>query len=143
MSGHRSYKGYVGVLRIDDDANVIRGKVINTKDTITFQGKTVEDAVAAFRDSVDDYLDFCKELGRPPEKPFSGKVLIRLKPEVHRLLALAAQTGGVSINKLVSRELSKVARKAGRIVPATPTVTAKVKRATKPKPSEKPAGSVH
>lgn len=122
MSGQRSYKGYVGVLRIDDEANVIRGKVINTKDTITFQGKSVEDAVAAFHDSVDDYLAFCESLGEPPEKPFSGRVLVRLKPEVHRILALAAQSQGTSFNKLVSHALAKEARKLARIgVTAGPT----------------------
>ncbi len=52
-----NYQGYLGLARVDTDAGVIRGRVINTRDMITFQGKTVAEAEAAFRDSVDDYLE--------------------------------------------------------------------------------------
>lgn len=118
MKIHRSYKGYVGIFGIDDSANVIRGKVVNTKDTITFQGPTFAEAVEAFRESVDDYLDFCKDLGEVPEKPFSGKLLVRLRPEDHRALSTVAQAKGVSVNRLVSHALRKVARRATELKPA-------------------------
>jgi predicted HicB family RNase H-like nuclease len=84
------HKGYTGVMSVDAEAGVIRGKVVDLKDTITFQGKTVEEAQAAFRDSVDDYLEFCRELGEAPEKPFSGTFIVRLPPEVHRELTRVA-----------------------------------------------------
>ena len=58
------YKGYIGVIKIDTDAGVLRGHVTNTRDTITFQGKSVPEAIAEFRVSVDEYLDFCKSLGQ-------------------------------------------------------------------------------
>jgi predicted HicB family RNase H-like nuclease len=67
-----NHRGYIGVLHVDHDASVLRGKVVNTRNTITFQGRTVAEATQAFRDSVEDYLEFCKSLGEPPEKPFSG-----------------------------------------------------------------------
>jgi predicted HicB family RNase H-like nuclease len=67
-----NHRGYIGALHADHNAGVLRGKVVNTRDTITFQGKTVAEATQAFRDSVDDYLEFCKSLGEHPEKPFSG-----------------------------------------------------------------------
>jgi predicted HicB family RNase H-like nuclease len=102
-----TYKGYVGLAEIDDEAGVLRGRVINTRDTITFQGATVEEARKAFVESVDDYLAFCGELGEEPEKPFSGRFLVRLKPEVHRDLNLIAQVKGVSVNRLVTRELGR------------------------------------
>ena len=105
------HKGYVGVAHVDLEAGVIRGKVVNTRDTITFQGKTVEEASAAFRDSVDDYLEFCASLGEEPEKPFSGKFLVRLAPDVHRDLTAAAQAEGVSFNKFVGRILKHVVRR--------------------------------
>ena len=62
MSERFTYKGFVGAPRIDVEENVIRGKVVNTRDTITFYGKTADEAAQAFRDSVDDYLEFCAEL---------------------------------------------------------------------------------
>jgi predicted HicB family RNase H-like nuclease len=105
------HKGYVGVLRVDQDAGVLRGKVINTRDTITFQGKTVEEATAAFHDSVDDYLEFCESLGESPEKPFSGRFVVRIKPELHRALSALAQARGTSVNKLVARQIARLTRR--------------------------------
>jgi predicted HicB family RNase H-like nuclease len=104
-----TYKGYTGVFSVDPDANVIRGKVVDLKDTITFQGATVAEAVQAFRDSVDDYLKFCESLGEQPERPFSGSFLVRIKPQVHRGLTALAQSKGVSLNQLVVYQLTRLA----------------------------------
>jgi predicted HicB family RNase H-like nuclease len=106
------YKGYVGIADVDMEAGVIRGKVVNTRDTITFQGKTVEEARKAFEESVDDYLEFCVSLGEKPEKPFSGKFLVRITPAVHRDLTAAAQAKGVSVNRFVGRALYRLAKKS-------------------------------
>ena len=103
------HKGYLGRAEIDQDAGVIRGEVVNTTDTITFQGKTVEEAADAFRESVDDYLTFCQELGEPPEPPFSGTFLIHLAPEFHRDLSLQALTNGQSLNAFVAEQLERFA----------------------------------
>ena len=112
MMSCMNYKGYIGELRVDLDAGVIRGKVVNTRDTITFQCKTVEEARGAFLDSVDDYLEFCASTGDPPEKPFSGRFVVRVRPEVHRELSALAQIRGISLNKLVLRQLSRLAKSA-------------------------------
>jgi predicted HicB family RNase H-like nuclease len=105
-----NYKGYVGVVRVDPEQGVLRGKVINSLDTVTFQGKTFEEALQAFHDSVDDYLEFCESLGRAPEKPFSGSFVVRLTPELHRDLTALALSEGISVNKLVVRQLSAMTR---------------------------------
>lgn len=67
------YKGYLGKVEIDEDAGLFHGEVINVRDVITFEGKTVKELRQAFRDSVDDYLAFCAKRGEDPEKPFAGK----------------------------------------------------------------------
>ena len=103
------HKGYSGEFVVDLDAEVIRGRVIGTRDVITFQGRTVAEARAAFVDSVDDYLDFCAERGESPEKPFSGRVLLRLPAEVHRTLAIHAERAGLSLNSLIVDQLKLVA----------------------------------
>jgi predicted HicB family RNase H-like nuclease len=105
-----TYKGYQGVAHVDTEAGVIRGKVHGLRDMITFQGKTVEEAEQAFRESVDIYLEHCEALGKPPEKPFSGKFLVRVDPEVHRELALMAQVEGVSLNGPVRQTLTRLAQ---------------------------------
>jgi predicted HicB family RNase H-like nuclease len=65
---------------------------------ITFQGTSVAELEQAFKDSVDEYLGFCKELGRAPEKPFSGKLILRLPPEIHERATYQAKCDGVSLN---------------------------------------------
>ena len=67
------YKGYIGVVEFDDEAGIFHGEVVNTRDVITFQGMSVAEIKKAFRESVDDYLEFCKKRGEESDKPFSGK----------------------------------------------------------------------
>lgn len=108
MSSERfTYKGFVGDPRIDVESNVIRGKVVNTRDTITFFGETVDEAARAFRDSVDDYLAYCADLGVSPERPFSGKYLIRATPELHRDLVLVSLGTGLSVAKITRRAIKR------------------------------------
>ena len=64
-----TYKGYVGEVMIDFEAGVISGMVAGTRDVIHFEGKSVKEVRQAFRDSIDEYLDFCEELGQAPEPP--------------------------------------------------------------------------
>ena len=67
-----TYKGYEGVVQFDEDAGIFHGEVINTRDVITFQGKSVDELKRAFRDSVDDYLEFCAERGEEPGEAVFG-----------------------------------------------------------------------
>src|SRR5579862_9820398 len=101
------YKGYIGNVNFDDEANIFHGYVIGLKDVITFQGTTVKEIKQAFKDSVDDYLDWCKERGEKPEKTYSGKLHLRLNPELHAHLAIEAEKQGVSLNDFINNKLSK------------------------------------
>ncbi len=101
------YKGYFAKVEFDDGANIFHGEVINLRDVITFEGETVEELKQAFYDSVDDYLEFCAERGEDPDKPYSGKFVVRVKPELHKSIAIKARKSGQSLNSLVSEALSK------------------------------------
>lgn len=92
------YKGYRGQVNYDEEAKLFHGEVVGLKDVITFQGTSVDELEQAFKDSVDEYLDFCKELGRAPEKPYSGKLILRLPPEIHERAAYEAKCRGQSLN---------------------------------------------
>ena len=96
------YKGYFGKVEYDDEAGIFHGEVINLRDVITFQGESVEDLRQAFRDSVDDYLEFCAERNEEPEKPFSGKFIVRIPPELHRRIYTRARIAGKSLNSWVN-----------------------------------------
>src|ERR1700677_1943269 len=96
------YKGYSGKAKYDSEDKSFHGEVMGTRDMITFAGDAIDELPKAFRDSVDDYLDFCKSLGKSPEKPFSGKFLTRVKPETHRKISIMADLAGKSLNQLIS-----------------------------------------
>lgn len=101
------YKGYTAKVDYDDDAEVFHGQVLNLRDVITFQGSSVAELKDEFANSVEDYLEFCKLRGEEPEKPLSGRFLVRLDPELHRGLAAAAARHGVSLNAWVSAALGR------------------------------------
>jgi predicted HicB family RNase H-like nuclease len=100
------YKGYTGQVELDSEAGVFHGEVLDTRDVITFEGTTVEELEQAFRDSIDDYLEFCHERGDEPDKPFSGRLMVRLSPELHRRLFIDARSSGKSLNQLISDRLT-------------------------------------
>lgn len=102
------HKGYVGAVIFDDEAEIFHGEILGLRDVITFQGSTPQEIKQAFFDSVDDYLDFCTERGEKPEKPYSGKLMLRTTPELHKKIAAKAATEGKSINALINDTLDMV-----------------------------------
>jgi predicted HicB family RNase H-like nuclease len=113
------YKGYVGLIDYDDDAGIFHGEVMNTRDVVTFQGASVAALRKAMRDSVEDYLAFCADRGEKPEKPFSGRFVTRISPDLHRRVNLAAAIAGKSLNAWVSELLERgVQQGVGPTAPA-------------------------
>ena len=104
------YKGYIGNVEFDDEANIFHGEVINLRDVVTFQGSTVIQLRKAFRDSVDDYLEFCAERGESPVKPYSGKFMVRVEPELHKAVAMHAKMEHKSLNAWVHDTLAVAAQ---------------------------------
>jgi predicted HicB family RNase H-like nuclease len=102
------YKGYIAKVEFDDESIIFHGEVINLRDVITFEADCVDGLLQAFHDSVDDYLDFCKERGEDPERPFSGKFLVRLDTDLHRKIYIKAQLENKSLNAWVSEALESV-----------------------------------
>ena len=99
------YKGYIGKVEFDDQAGIFHGEIINIRDVITFQGQSVAELTKAFRDSIEDYLQFCEERGESPDKPFSGQFVTRIPPELHRQINIAATLSGKSLNAWVGAQL--------------------------------------
>ena len=101
------YKGYNGRVEYDGEAQLFHGEVLGTRDVITFQGMNVEEIEEAFRDSIDDYLEYCQERGEDPDKPFSGRLMVRLPSEIHRELYLEARREGKSLNQIIIDRLAR------------------------------------
>jgi predicted HicB family RNase H-like nuclease len=108
-----TYKGYEAVVELDEEAGVFHGEVINTRDVITFQGTSVPELKKAFEDSVEDYIEFCRQRKEEPEKPFSGSFVVRISPDLHRHIALEAKRKGKSLNAYVTERLKPHTMKAG------------------------------
>jgi predicted HicB family RNase H-like nuclease len=101
------YKGYVGQVELDAEASLLHGEIVNIRDVVTFQGRSVEELQTAFRESVDDYLAFCAERGEEPDKPFSGKFVTRIDPVLHRQASSAAASAGKSLNAWLTEQIER------------------------------------
>lgn len=101
------YKAYTGRVEFDDEAGLFHGEVLDLRDVITFQGKSVDELEQAFRDSIDEYLAFCQERGEEPDKPFSGRLMLRLPQELHREVYVQARREGKSLNQWITEKLAK------------------------------------
>jgi predicted HicB family RNase H-like nuclease len=133
------FKGYLGKVEFDSEAGIFHGEVINTRDVITFQGKSVAELTKAFRDSIDDYLAFCKQRGESPDKPFSGQFVTRIPPELHRQVHAAAVLAGKSLNGFVTEQLQVAVQKidTSKAAVQKPASKPKKPRATKDSPQPK------
>lgn len=100
------YQGYSGIVEYDSDGRIFTGEVIGLRSVITFQGRTADEIEASFRESIDVYLEMCKEDGVAPEKPYSGRFNLRISPELHRKIAQRAAVERKSLNDWVSETLN-------------------------------------
>ena len=103
------YKGYSAMVKFDADAGVLHGEVVDTRDVIVFEGISVEQLQKEFQVSIDDYLSACAERGREPDKPFSGRIPLRVKPSVHRAATAAAKSKGKSLNAWLAETVERAA----------------------------------
>jgi predicted HicB family RNase H-like nuclease len=104
-----THDGYVTRVELDEEASIFHGEVVNTKDVLTFQGRTLDELRTAFADTIADYVDWCRERGKEPERPYSGNFTVRVSPELHRRIAAAAAREGKSINAFIVSTLERVA----------------------------------
>jgi predicted HicB family RNase H-like nuclease len=98
------YKGHTAG-RIDFDDGVFSGTVAGLRDVVHFQGETAEEFEQAFRASIDVYLDFCAERGEAPDKPYSGSIMVRIPPELHRKAATRAEAEDLSLSAWIARQI--------------------------------------
>lgn len=107
MTDVLSYNGYSARIQFDADDDVFFGRIAGIADGVTFHADNVADLRMAFREAVDDYLATCARVGKPLEKPYSGKVMLRVTPDLHARLAQAAQLAGKSLNQVGEEALER------------------------------------
>ena len=107
MKDSMEYNGYFGSVHYNDDDKIFYGKVEFIRALVSYEGTDVHSLRAAFEEAVDDYLEFCKETGKQPEKSFKGSFNLRLDPELHRQLVSNAMSEGKTLNTFVKDLLQR------------------------------------
>ena len=102
MTDTIEYKGYHAKPAFSGKDGCFVGKILGIADSVSFHGHSVAEFRTAFEEAVDDYLALCEEIGKVPEKLYSGQFVLRVPSEVHRDLATYADIQGVSLNAFVS-----------------------------------------
>lgn len=106
-----TYKGYAARIEYSDEDGCFIGHIAGINDIVGFHGESVPELRVAFEEAVDDYLETCEKLNHSPQKPFSGKLMLRLPPDVHAAIAIAAEVSGKSINQWTTDTLTEVLEK--------------------------------
>jgi predicted HicB family RNase H-like nuclease len=109
MKNTLTYRGYTSDLEFDPDDNILVGRVRDVDDIICFHGESVAAFTAAFHEAIDDYLTACGSLGQAPEKPASGRLMLRVSPVVHAAALKAAAHAGQSLNRWAEGVLRQAA----------------------------------
>ncbi len=109
MNNALSYKGYAARIDFSSDDDCFIGHIAGIQDVVGFHGDTVTALKAAFEEAVDDYLDTCEQVGKSPQKPYSGKLMLRVPPDIHAAVATAAELSGKSINQWACEALHREA----------------------------------
>ncbi|OEC33245.1 Predicted nuclease of the RNAse H fold, HicB family [Pseudomonas cuatrocienegasensis] len=104
-----NYKGYAARIEYSDEDGLFIGHIAGIRDVVGFHGESVKELRMAFEEAVDDYLETCAKLGRPPQKPYSGKLSLRLEPALHASVAVKAELANKSINQWVADVLDREA----------------------------------
>jgi len=102
------HKGYCGHAIFDDQAGIFHGEVLGIRDVVTFQGESVAELRQSFVESVEDYIDFCRERGEQPAVSHSGKLLLKMSPELHRRIAAAAELAGQTPEGWAADQLHRI-----------------------------------
>jgi len=102
-----SYKGYPARIEYSDEDACFVGHIAGIRDVVGFHGSSVRELRVAFKEAVDDYLVTCEKLGRAPQRPYSGKLLLRIDPSVHARAAMLAEAEGKSLNLWAQEALKK------------------------------------
>jgi predicted HicB family RNase H-like nuclease len=102
------YKGYEAIIEYDEVDRLFFGRVINTRDIISFDGTTVEELQQSFEAVIDEYLEDCQQEGKEPDKVFSGQFNLRISPELHRQISIEAKKKNLSLNSFVEEALKKI-----------------------------------
>lgn len=107
MKNTLEYKGFYGSVEYSEEDDCLFGKILFVEDLILYEGNCVSELKKNFQESVDEYIEDCKELGKDPYKKFKGTLNVRLTPELHKKAALKAESLRRSLNSVIAEAIEK------------------------------------
>lgn len=107
MKNILQYKGYHTKIEFDTETFLLRGKIEGINDLVTFESKDPTKIEKEFHAAVDDYLEFCEEVGKEPDKEYKGTFNVRISPKLHKELALVAYKNGETLNSIVEKAIDE------------------------------------
>ena len=114
MKNILEYKGYYAKVEYSSEDKVLFGKIEGINDLVNFESDSTEGIEKEFREAVDDYLEFCKEVGKEPDKVYKGTFNVRISPELHKKAALIALKNGDSLNRTIEKALEEYTKNTTR-----------------------------
>lgn len=114
MSDVLEYKGYYSNVHFSAEDDCFIGEVISINDIIIFQGETVQELKNSFHEVVEDYLNYCKERGKEPNKMYKGSFNVRIPSDLHRKAAIVASIKNVTLNDLVKTAIDDLVKLSNR-----------------------------
>lgn len=96
------YKGYKAAIAYDEEDKIFIGEVFGVTDSLNFHGSSIDELETSFHDCIDNYLAICAQIGKEPQKEFSGSFNVRTTPSIHERAAEYAAENGCSLNQVVS-----------------------------------------
>ncbi len=110
-----SYNEFQGSAEISVEDNCLFGRILHINDVVTYEADSPKELEKSFRAAVDDYIEFCKEQGHQPCKPYKGVFNVRVDPALHKKLAFLARRKDVSLNEIVNEALSEKVEAESRV----------------------------
>jgi predicted HicB family RNase H-like nuclease len=106
--GYLKYKNYIGSVEYSETDNCLCGKVLGMlKDSITYEGNSIDELREDFQAGIESYLEGCKEMGIAPRKGFNGVLNVRIPSEIHCRLAIMAEKNNTSINAVIRNSIER------------------------------------
>ena len=100
-----TYKNYRAIIAYSEEDNLFIGEVIGLTDSLNFHGRSIDELENSFHDSIENYLDLCAQIGKEPEKEFTGCFNVRTSSEIHKKAAIYAAEHGITLNQAVCRAM--------------------------------------
>ncbi|MDR2892945.1 MAG: type II toxin-antitoxin system HicB family antitoxin [Deltaproteobacteria bacterium] len=106
MKNTMKYNNYLGTVEYSEEDGCLFGRLLGISDIISYEGESVSELRSAFEEAVEDYLETCAKIGKAPQRPYSGKVMLRISPELHASIAIKAESSGKSLNQWAAETLA-------------------------------------